>query len=392
MICIPSRSGSPELAEARSGGIQTGQLPCVRMLEPEPLTYALITPARDEADNLRRLGECLIRQTVLPETWIVVDNGSTDETATVVRGLAETHAWIRLASSPSAAVAQPGQPIVRAVHTGLAELSPVDVVVKLDADVSIDPDYFEKLLAAFAADPTLGIASGQCFELHGDEWRPTHVTGSHVRGATRAWRWECLQAVLPLDDTVPCVMDVVDELKATSAGWRTGIVPRLRFDHHRSVGERDGGASVRWARLGRAAYYLEYRLWYLVVRTGFRALKNPAALAMIRGYVSAAQRREPRCQDRAVVEQLRRQQSLRLLLPVSARRWVGVLNRCGRSEFGASCQSAAVGRVGALLGARFDESPICVDERPCRDLPREPALDARPAAFTHLRTTLGVVE
>ena len=82
----------------------------------------------------------------------------------------------------------------------------------------MDPDYFEKLLGAFAADPTLGIASGQCFELQGGEWRPTHVTGSHVRGAVRAWRWECLQAVLPLDDTVPCVMDLVDELKAAAAG------------------------------------------------------------------------------------------------------------------------------------------------------------------------------
>ena len=117
-------------------------------------------------------------------------------------------------------------------------------------------------------------------------------------------------------------MDVVDELKAASAGWRTGIVPGLRFDHHRGVGERDGGASVRWARLGGAAYYLEYRLWYLVVRTGFKALRDPAALAMIRGYVSAALRREPRCQDRAVVEQLRRQQSLRLL-PTRVREALG---------------------------------------------------------------------
>jgi glycosyltransferase involved in cell wall biosynthesis len=271
----------------------------------------LITPARDEADNLRRLGRCLIEQAVRPTTWIVVDNGSTDDTVGVVRAFAETQPWIRIFSSPPAATAQPGQPIVRAFHAGLAELDPVDVVVKLDADVSMDPDYFEKLLAAFAADPSLGITSGQCYEQRGDEWRPTHVTGSHVRGATRAWRWECLQAVLPLDDTVPCVEDLVDELKAAALGWRTGIVPRLRFYHHRSVGERDGGTSVRWSYQGRAAYYVGYRFWYLAARAGFRARANPAALSMISGYLGAALRRQPRCSNAAVRGELRRRQSLR---------------------------------------------------------------------------------
>ncbi len=220
------------------------------MTTHSPVTYGLITPARDEAENLRRLGECLVGQTIQPSAWVVVDNGSADGTVDVVRGLAADHDWIRVISSPPGRVAQPGQPIVRAFHAGLSELEPVDVVVKLDADVSMEADYFEELLAAFARDPWLGIASGQCYEQKGGKWRPTHVTGSHVRGATRAWRWECLQDVLPLDDTVPCVEDVVDELKAAQLGWRTGIVTGLRFDHHRSVGERDGGGAVRWARQG----------------------------------------------------------------------------------------------------------------------------------------------
>ena len=68
----------------------------------------------------------------------------------------------------------------------LAELAdPPDVVVNLDADVSFEPDFFERLLDAFAADPTLGIASGTCYELEGGDWRERHVTGSTVWGATR---------------------------------------------------------------------------------------------------------------------------------------------------------------------------------------------------------------
>ena len=88
-----------------------------------PVTYGLITPARDEATNLQRLGECLVRQTLLPSAWVVVDNGSTDRTVDVARGLAVDHDWIRVISSQPGAVAQPGQPIVRAFHAGLSSCS-----------------------------------------------------------------------------------------------------------------------------------------------------------------------------------------------------------------------------------------------------------------------------
>lgn len=286
------------------------------------LAYALITPARDEAENLLRLGECVTGQTVLPSAWILVDNGSSDGTPGIAEALARNHDWIRVISTAPTPAAQPGEPIVRAFHAGLALLNPVDVVVKLDADVSLEPNYFERLLAEFAADPTLGIASGQCYERRLGEWRPEHVTGFHVRGLARAWRWGCLQAVLPLDGTVPCVMDVVDELEANALGWTTRVLPDLSVYHHRSLGERDG-AGVRWARQGRAAHYLGYRFSYLVIRTSFRSLKDPTALAMISSYLGAALRGEPRSSKSIVPEQVRRQQRLRYL-PVRGREALGL--------------------------------------------------------------------
>src|SRR6266540_4974529 len=127
------------------------------------MPYALVTPARDEAASLRLLATCVIGQTVRPQAWVVVDNGSTDETPAVVQALAREYPWITLLESAPTSSAEPGLPIVRAFHAGLAALSqPVGVVVKLDADVSFEDDYFEKLLAAFDADSTLGIASGAC--------------------------------------------------------------------------------------------------------------------------------------------------------------------------------------------------------------------------------------
>jgi glycosyltransferase involved in cell wall biosynthesis len=278
------------------------------------LSYALITPAKDEVENLARLAECVTSQTLIPAAWIIVDNGSSDGTLDLARRLAGEHPWISVVSAPSSDKAAPGPPVVRAFNAGVRTLEHrVDVVVKLDADVSFETDYFERLVGAFGSDERLGIASGVCYEQEGGAWVPRHVTGDHVRGATRAYRASCLDAIGPLPEAVG--WDGVDEMKAGFLGWRTACIDGLPFYHHRSVGARDGAPSKRWIAEGGCAHYMGYRLPYLVVRTFGRALRDrdPFALAMLWGYIAAALRRTPRYDDPQVRAYLRRQQSVRYL-------------------------------------------------------------------------------
>lgn len=271
--------------------------------------YAVITPARDEAVNLRRLLSCLAAQTVLPRVWIIVDNASTDDTVAVAAELAHGRAWVRVATAPGERRATRGAPIVRSFHAGLALIDePPEIVVKLDADVSMEPDYFERLLKEFQADESLGIASGQCYELEDGAWHPTHVTGGHVRGAARAYRWSCLCQLLPLEEQTG--WDTIDELQANVRGWTTRVVTDLRLNHHRAVGERDGKRARRWLVQGAGAYYLGYRPSYLVLRSLHRARRDPAALAMILGFIRAAASREPRHPDHVARAYLRAQQRL----------------------------------------------------------------------------------
>jgi glycosyltransferase involved in cell wall biosynthesis len=217
------------------------------------ISYAIVTPARDEADNLRRLAESVVAQTRRPEAWVVVDSGSTDATAEVVEELAREHPWIRLLKTAGERRPAPGAPVVRAFHAGLRELGDLpSIVVKLDADVSFDADFFERLLEEFAADALLGISGGRCLERQDGVWRPTHVTGDHVRGACRAYRRACLEDVLPLVEGMG--WDGVDELRANGRGWRTRIIGDLDFRHHRLVGQRDGGRYRRWRAEGAGAY------------------------------------------------------------------------------------------------------------------------------------------
>jgi biofilm PGA synthesis N-glycosyltransferase PgaC len=277
------------------------------------VSYVVITPARDEAQELPRLAESLARQTVPPDLWLIVENGSTDGTLAVARALEAEHGWIRVTVAPPGPPRLRGAPVVRALHAGLDALGgDFDVVAKVDADVSFGAHYFERLLLAFTADADLGMASGDCWEADERGWRRRPVTDTHVWGAARAYRWECLQDVLPLDERMG--WDGIDQIRAATRGWTVARVPDLTFHHHRREGERDQSRRRVWAAQGSAAHYMGYRLSYVLLRTLHRARHEPAAVAILPAYLAAVARREPRCPDEPVRRLLRRRQRARHLL------------------------------------------------------------------------------
>lgn len=294
-------------------------------MRAQALTYAVVTPARNELDNLPRLMGCLSSQTLLPAAWVIVDDGSTDGTGELVADLADAHPWVRVAGRAEevSGAIEVGRRIGReaiAFAAGVERIpSPVDVIVKLDADVSFDGTFFERLLGEFAADPALGIAGGLCLELEDGEWRPQHQTGGHVRGATRAYRWACYQDVIPLPATMG--WDGIDEAKAALHGWAFRSLPDLPFYHHRPLGQRDGGR-LAWEHQGEAARFMGYRFSYLVLRSLYWARRDPKAVAMVVGWVRAAARREPLYEDAAVRSYVRSQQSLRAI-PLRVREALG---------------------------------------------------------------------
>jgi poly-beta-1,6-N-acetyl-D-glucosamine synthase len=294
-----------------------------------PLSYSAVTPVRDESDNLARLAACMSAQTALPERWLIVDNGSEDDTPAAIERILADLGFARSLVVPNVAPRSiRGRPIVAAFESGVAALDTAsDVVVKLDADVSFERNYFARLMAAFADNDRLGIASGTCYEQdRAGEWRAKHSTRDHVRGATRAYRRETLRLVQPLEQRMG--WDGIDELKAQVSGWQTESLADLPFFHHRPTGARERSWG-KWVGQGDMSHYMGYRVSYLLARTGFQMTREPAAIGMLWGYLGAAARRQERYQDVEVRRHLRRQQSL----SVVPRR---VLEALGRPRAGSS--------------------------------------------------------
>lgn len=264
---------------------------------------------RDDALNLQRLGESLRRQTKTPTAWVIVDDGSTDETPEVTAALAAQEHWITEVRKEGREAPTRGAPIADAFEVGLARLRDShDVVARVDADVSMASDFFARLLVEFERDPSLGVASGSRLEHEHGEWRRRFVTGGAVEAQCRAYRFSSLVDLVPFDRHRG--WDGVDVVRAQLSGWRTLVVRDLLFRHHRAIGARDGSRLTAWIGEGIASYSMGYRPLYLLARSLYRMSSETAAVGLLLGYVVAFVRREPRA-SHDVRRQVRREQGLR---------------------------------------------------------------------------------
>src|SRR5215472_7940973 len=130
-----------------------------------PLSYALVTPARNEEQFIERTLQSVVMQTRLPIRWIIVSDGSTDGTDAIVRDYAQRYRWIDLLRVEGGEGRDFARK-VRAFSAGYEKLRdvPYDIVGNLDADLSFDEEFFASLLEKFVGMPDLGVAGAPYLE------------------------------------------------------------------------------------------------------------------------------------------------------------------------------------------------------------------------------------
>lgn len=280
------------------------------------LRYLLITPARNEDAFIELTINSVVAQTVHPQRWLVVSDGSTDRTDEIVSRFAQKYDWIELLRMPSRASRDFGGKAY-SFNTGYSRLQelPHEIVASLDADITFEPDYFEFLLNKFVDDPRLGIA-GTPFAQDGATYDYRFSSVEHVSGACQVFRRECLAQIGGYVPVKGGGLDVIAVLTARLKGWGTRTFTEKTCEHHRPMGSaRDPRKFMAYFNLGQKDYCLGFHPLWQMFRSVYQMSKRPYVIggsALLAGYCWAMVRRVKRPIGRDLVKFQRQDQMKRL--------------------------------------------------------------------------------
>ncbi|WP_019037853.1 glycosyltransferase family 2 protein [Psychroflexus tropicus] len=201
------------------------------------MKIAIIIPAYNEDEHIKSCLTSLFNQSYQASEILVVDDGSTDNTKSIVEFLCQTNNHLNLVSKDESHSHQPGSKIVDAFNYGLKHLnSEFDILCKFDADLIFPDDYLESLVQAFSENSNLGLYGGFCTILKEDAWIIEQLTNAdHLRGALKAYRKQCFTDIGGL---IPAMgWDTIDEMKARFRGWEVQTDSSLLVKHLKPTGQ-----------------------------------------------------------------------------------------------------------------------------------------------------------
>lgn len=227
--------------------------------------YVLITPARNEAEFIELTLKSVVAQSVLPERWVIVDDGSTDGTGEIAKEYAARYPWIEVVRMPERRERSfAGK--AHAVNAGRETVAGTDyaLIGNLDADVSFDPEYFEFLISRFAENPKLGVG-GTAFREGSLSYNYDFVGIEHVSGMCQMFRRECFEGIGGYRDVKSGGIDLIAVLSARAKGWETRTFLEKKFVHHRTQGGALHTGLRERIHMGRKDYLLgNHPLWEIL--------------------------------------------------------------------------------------------------------------------------------
>lgn len=278
--------------------------------------YVLMTAAHNEEANIEKTLQSVVKQTILPKRWVIVSDNSTDRTDEIVRRFSNEYRFIefvRLDRPPGRNFAAK----ILALREGFKRLHDLEYafIGNLDADIELEPGYFEDLLRRMTASPSLGIAAGYvCEELNGRFQSRAHNRVYSVAHAAQLVRRECYDGI---GGYAILKFGGEDTHAATSAkmrGWQAQSFPELKIYHQRHTG--GGGSQLQSAfRQGRMEYHLGYDVLFEFMKCIGRMKERPflvAGIARMVGFSWSYVKFERRSVSREFMAFVRKEQRQRL--------------------------------------------------------------------------------
>lgn len=277
--------------------------------------YVIITPARNEAKFIELTLKSVVAQTVKPVKWVIVSDGSTDGTDEIVSRYAAEYPWIELVQMPERRERHfAGK--VDAFNAGYSRVKDLDyaAIVSMDADISLEEDYFAFLLEKLAGDSRLGIV-GTRFQEGKLTYDFRFSSTDHVSGACQMFHRLCFEAIGGYRPLKSGGIDVTAVLSARAKGWRTRTFTEKSYAHHRKMGTAQFAGYRARLNIGHKDYLLGSHPVWEVFRCIYQMRQKPYFIGgalMATAYFWDLLRRVERSMPEDLIQFRQRDQMVRL--------------------------------------------------------------------------------
>jgi glycosyltransferase involved in cell wall biosynthesis len=243
------------------------------------MKYYIVIPAYNEEAFIALTLQSLVSQTLLPKKVVVVNDSSTDKTAEIVLAFAKENPFITLVNKTSEAIHLPGSKVIQAFHKGFETLdNNYDIIVKLDADLILPNNYFERISSTFEKDAEVAIVGGFAYIEKNGDWIIENLTDKdHIRGAFKAYRKTFFEQMGNLKPAMG--WDTVDELLAKFYGWKVITDSSLIVKHLKPTGA-NYNKTARYKQ-GEAFYTLGYGFFITAIASAKLAMMKKKPLLFL---------------------------------------------------------------------------------------------------------------
>lgn len=233
----------------------------------------IITPGKNESENIKGLVESLTIQSRMPDLWIFVNDNSTDNTEITFfncikeRNVDERFEFVYTIYPNRSESYQLGEHYSSLISYALNIVKKYEVdknlkfeyIGILDCDIRLPDNYYAFLLNEFDLNEDLGIVSaGSQVEVQKDGNSFNSVVNSeHCPGGFRVWRSTCLDST---GYSITISQDAVSEARAIMLGWQVKSFPEL------IVTMRARGSKFGYDYYGRSAYQRHIPFWIVLIQ------------------------------------------------------------------------------------------------------------------------------
>ncbi len=252
---------------------------------------------------MRRTLDSMVAQTQRPTRWVIVDDGSTDNSLEILAEYAAQHDWITVVQRVDRGHRAVGPGVIEAFYAGLetVSLSDYTYLCKLDLDLDLPPGYFAGLMDRMEADPRVGTCSGKTYYIDKSGRKISEKISDEMSiGASKFMRVSCFNQIGGFVREV--MWDGIDCHKARMLGWKavSWRDPDLAFEHLRPMGSTQQNIYAGRRRHGLGQYYMGTDPLYFTA-TAIKKMAHPpyvlGGLATLQGYLGGWLRRAPQHGD-----------------------------------------------------------------------------------------------